>query len=664
MCVAMLRTVHAFHRMCKENDRKFRKQFTEIRIFDASEDISPKLEFHEERIFSEPLSESVDGESFMNDIENESIFNHEESDSDSVTDPITSNYTKPKKIKKKKSSETFTKNMIKTDSNEDEIIVARAPIVNGRLQCEICEKLLSDRQALKFHIRNHLGIKLHECQICKKGFAKKSNLKTHEFSHLGDKKSLSSIKNEGNESTESKELSERDDESGVKLCKICDQRFVKTNKLMHHMLLHLKEMKSPCEFCITDFDSEQLLQEHIESYHGFSQNVIASTTNFLTHELWGKPNGKKDCKCKLCDRSFRRILELREHIQQHARDREPFNNINESISCLENLSKLSKDDIRSHIQRKIKNNDVENFYEISNERGCELTLSDSETESESEDKKVFYYCEFCDQSFSRRYELVSHMCVDHAAGDELGNWKQHLCIYCNKNFPNADLLRKHIQNHCENDKKKFVCELCSIKFRWKNCFEKHMMMNHINIQQTQRAPRTKVLVGPGNEFQCDICSNAFSTLFSKKRHMSRIHSAPKHNCDICGRVFNRKDHLQRHSLRHTRSKTGEHKCDLCPKKYLRIEHLERHKLNHGNAENEKCFECYVCKKAIKRFDNLRTHMKIFHRREGDPPDDTNKASRLCPHCGRSFNNSSNLSVHIRRHLNERPFKCQFCEKGI
>lgn len=683
MCVATLRTVHTFRRMCKENDEKFRKQLNNIDkleiTFEIHEERSTKTEFHEERIFSEPLSKSIDDFDNTNfDHENIIIYDEsEESDIDCLSESINSNIQK------------LTIDKTNIDPNEDEIIVARAETINGRLKCEICDKLLSDRLVLKYHIRQHLGIKLHQCQTCKKSFAKKSNLTIHELSHSNNKNKTKSIKSSNNSNQINATIKMVDGkfecqycgrliltkcafiqhirvhtEDIVAMCKLCNRGFNKTEHLIRHMCSHLKTMNYPCEFCVVDFENEENLQKHIEFKHGY----IQTAGNFAFFELWGKPNGKKECKCKICDEQFSQISKLRKHLLDHSNNDDSFATIDlvSKISSLsiENIPVLSNDKIRTFIQQKIKANICQHFYEITNEKGCELSVSDSETEFENEENciKTFHKCDYCNQFYDRQYKLIAHMYSNHP-NNEIVDMNRSKCLICNKIFPNTEMHKKHLMNQCENSEKKFSCQLCDEKFRWEESYDKHITNCHINVEKSQSTPQINGDDKSQNEYQCEICLNSFSTLFSKNRHMNRNHSSPKHACGTCNRVFNRKDHLQRHFLRHTKNKIGEYKCDKCKKKYLRKEHLQRHKIVHENSAPEKVYECYVCRKVIKRFDNLRTHMKIFHRREGDPPDESGKASRLCPHCGKSFNNSSNLSVHIRRHLNERPYKCKFCEKG-
>lgn len=56
-------------------------------------------------------------------------------------------------------------------------------MINGRLQCHLCEKTLADRKTLKHHIRLHTGKNLKKCTICGRGFTKPNHLERHMRCH-------------------------------------------------------------------------------------------------------------------------------------------------------------------------------------------------------------------------------------------------------------------------------------------------------------------------------------------------------------------------------------------------------------------------------------------------------------------------------------------------
>lgn len=60
----------------------------------------------------------------------------------------------------------------KSIDEEESRLLNAAKEVNGRLQCPICPKTLSQRKVLRLHIRSHVGKNLLHCKICNRGFAK------------------------------------------------------------------------------------------------------------------------------------------------------------------------------------------------------------------------------------------------------------------------------------------------------------------------------------------------------------------------------------------------------------------------------------------------------------------------------------------------------------
>lgn len=73
----------------------------------------------------------------------------------------------------------------KNDKNkvDDDDELLKPKIINGRLQCHLCEKTLADRKTLKHHIRLHTGKNLKKCTICGRGFTKPNHLERHMRCH-------------------------------------------------------------------------------------------------------------------------------------------------------------------------------------------------------------------------------------------------------------------------------------------------------------------------------------------------------------------------------------------------------------------------------------------------------------------------------------------------
>lgn len=140
-------------------------------------------------------------------------------------------------------------------------------------------------------------------------------------------------------------------------------------------------------------------------------------------------------------------------------------------------------------------------------------------------------------------------------------------------------------------------------------------------------------------------------------------------------------------MRLAQSQNFMYKCESCPRLFAKNTSLERHFATaHSQAADVAAQElakehsssgeliCEYCPRFFKRQDTLRRHMIAFHpdvvAASGGsedaivsaPPKRTAK-KRECPHCGISFPVSS-LTIHIRRHTGENPYKCDQCEKAF
>lgn len=77
-------------------------------------------------------------------------------------------------------------------------------------------------------------------------------------------------------------------------------------------------------------------------------------------------------------------------------------------------------------------------------------------------------------------------------------------------------------------------------------------------------------------------------------------------CDICEKVFKRKEHLAQHVKLHLGLRPFKCEQPNCNKAFSRKEHLLRHCVSHTG---KKQFDCDICHKLFSRKDNLNKHKK-------------------------------------------------------
>ena len=150
-----------------------------------------------------------------------------------------------------------------------------------------------------------------------------------------------------------------------------------------------------------------------------------------------------------------------------------------------------------------------------------------------------------------------------------------------------------------------------------------------------------------------------------RSHLELVHlSAPTHECDTCGKIFNRKISWDKH-IANVHKSMKDHVCDICHMKFFTMYYLKRHfKINH--VENDTIFKCEMCPKEFKNERSRKDHVakihllnKIFNERR-----DANQFK--CETCQKILSSNESLRSHIKNvHEQKRRTKhCQLCDKDL
>jgi len=204
------------------------------------------------------------------------------------------------------------------------------------------------------------------------------------------------------------------------------------------------------------------------------------------------------------------------------------------------------------------------------------------------------------------------------------------CDVCFKGFTRESTLKVHRRLH--TNERPYKCEICPKRFNTSQDLRTHM--------------RTHSGEKP---YKCRICNERFAQYGTVKRHeLTHLSAAEEraHICSICGRGFDRKDALLRHSKIH--ESESKNKCKTCKQEFPTKMDLVIHKSTHikkPKIKNETLlqdlFMCNVCNKGFDKKEKLKGHIKRMHEAE--------KQTNKCNVCNLHFNNKIELIIHKNKH---------------
>jgi hypothetical protein len=113
--------------------------------------------------------------------------------------------------------------------------------------------------------------------------------------------------------------------------------------------------------------------------------------------------------------------------------------------------------------------------------------------------KILYKCGACDKLYSTMAALRKHIVVHTSDGP-------FKCNMCPKEFEQYSDLTEHQKCHAaKRDERKYVCEVCGKRFRYRLSVRKHMELHN-------------TADGKAPLFQCEICTKKFRHFSSLSRH--------------------------------------------------------------------------------------------------------------------------------------------------
>ncbi|KAK4875525.1 hypothetical protein RN001_011947 [Aquatica leii] len=484
-------------------------------------------------------------------------------------------------------------------SNKDEV---------GSFKCQRCDLVLDKMSLYRKHMEMHRNTKKFKCDQCSSSYNVEDNLKLHMALH---------VKNEPT-------------------CPICDKKFQRLASLKSHIIVHEVDETFTCLECLSEFDSEDEYNSHMETHK--KEKVDSSTSD-------------SPMECLICSYVFEDSEQYKEHISYHIK-----------------MKKLVLNGRRQ--KRKMNTNkQYRHKCDICDKSFSKYCLLERHVRVHSGEKP--FSCHLCDRAFAQKGTLQIHL-IRHSG------IRPFPCTLCSATFCQKGNLRVHVQKtHImpAPGEKVFRCSMCTCIFKKVSSLNAHTTKAHArdrqiddvsdlliqltklenqlapnNTDQKQSLESTMVLKNEGTDGNSVkyVKLVDYSVEGSFRRYLVKKRKTGNHQwyiCSFCSKEFKKPSDLIRHIRVHTREKPF--KCKHCDQAFSLKSTLSHH-LNTHMAKRQ--YQCIVC---LKMFTSIRA--LNAHRRRHDHSTGKHRNHYMCPTCSKVFNSVTKIKLHMKTHAEtEKP----------
>ncbi|XP_021711076.1 uncharacterized protein LOC5579351 [Aedes aegypti] len=208
----------------------------------------------------------------------------------------------------------------------------------------------------------------------------------------------------------------------------------------------------------------------------------------------------------------------------------------------------------------------------------------------NEEGKIIFTCSICESEFEVRQAVQDHVNIVHK------DVKRRSCPHCGRTFNQTGDLTRHVRIHTGIRPFKCPFDGCEYAFISSGDLHKHVRRHN---QMLNPVPKPHV---------CNVCGKDFERGYDLKRHSS-MHAKDDpnfqgFNCELCGKMFARKDQYRAHTYRHIGYKP--HKCSQCDKTFSDASNYAKHVKVHAMDGIE--LFCHHCEKAFKNKMAISKHV--------------------------------------------------------